>query len=64
MNRTQLRDDKGKLTGWIETANSGRKKIRNSRGALLGWYDATSDKTTCARTGRLIGIGDQLSSLL
>lgn len=64
MNIIKLRDNKGQLIGWIETVNSGRKQIRDSRGSLLGWYDAASDKTTCARTGRWIGMGEQLTALL
>ena len=64
MNRIQLRNNKGNLIGWIETVHGGRKQIRDSRGALLGWYDSASDKTTCARTGRWIGMGEQLTSLL
>ncbi len=64
MDRIQLRDNKGNLTGWIETVHGGRKQIRDNRGILLGWYDASSDKTTCARTGRWIGMGEQLTSLL
>ena len=37
MNRTQLRDNKGNLTGWIERVHGGRKQIRESRGTMLGW---------------------------
>lgn len=44
MNRIQLHDNKGHLTGWIETVND-CKKIRNSKGTLLGWYEPSSDKT-------------------
>ncbi len=64
MNRIQLRDNKGNLIGWIETEHAGRKTIRNSRGILLGWYDSSTDKTTCAKTGRWVGMGDQLTALL
>ena len=64
MSTVQLRNNQGNLIGWIETINGGRKQIRNNRGALLGWYDANTDKTTCARTGRWVGMGEQLTSLL
>jgi len=64
MNRTQLRDNKGNLTGWIERVHGGRKQIKESRGTMIGWYDATSDKTTCARTGRWIGMGEKLTDFL
>lgn len=64
MNRVELRNNRGNLIGWIENVQGGRKQIRDSKGTLLGWYDATNDKTTCARTGRWIGMGEQLTSLL
>jgi hypothetical protein len=64
MNRTQLRDNRGLLIGWIDTIHGGRKQIRDNKGTLLGWYDATSDRTTCAKTGRWIGMGEQLTALL
>jgi hypothetical protein len=64
MNRIQLRDNKGNLIGWIETAHGRRKQIRDSRGTLLSWYDVASDKTTYARTGRWVGMGEQLTAFL
>ncbi|SEK75335.1 hypothetical protein SAMN05216262_102277 [Colwellia chukchiensis] len=64
MNSIQLRNNQGLLIGWIETVHDGRKQIRDSKGTLLGWYDAYADKTTCAKTGRWFGTGEQLTALL
>lgn len=64
MNRVQLRNSRGNLIGWIETVHDGRKQIRDGRGTLLGWYDPANDRTTSAKTGNWIGMGEQLTSLL
>ena len=64
MSRVNLRNNSGQLIGWIDTVHGGKKQIRNSKSKLLGWYDPESDRTTCARTGNWIGMGDQLTSLL
>lgn len=60
--RQEYRDRTGMLRGWRETS-SGRINGRDRAGCLVGWYDPAWNETR-DRTGRLIGRGDLLISLI
>ena len=57
-----LRDRTGKLLGRIKEVG-GKFEIRSATGALKGKYDSKTNETRDA-TGRLVGKGNLLSSLL
>ncbi|MGD0275085.1 MAG: hypothetical protein ABSB79_03350 [Syntrophales bacterium] len=57
-----LRDKHGRLMGKIKEV-SGKLEISDQHGKLLGKYDPKSDQTR-DHSGRLIGKGNLLSSLL
>jgi hypothetical protein len=50
------------LRGWNEVSG-GRINGRDRTGYLVGWYDPTRDETR-DRTGRLVGSGNMLASLV
>lgn len=59
----ELRDRSGKLIGKIKTTSSGKLEGRDATGKLKGSYDPKTDQTR-DHTGRLIGKGNLLSSLI
>lgn len=60
--RQELRDRSGWLVGWREDSGN-RINGRNHAGRLVGWYDPRHDETR-DYSGRLVGHGDLLSSLI
>ncbi len=60
--RQNYRDRTGMLRGWSEPVGN-RINGRDRGGYLVGWYDPARDETR-DRTGRLVGRGDLLVSLI
>jgi hypothetical protein len=60
--RQELRDRSNGIIGWLEQ-RSGRIEGRNRVGGIVGWYDIDRN-WTLDRTGRVVGHGDLLSSLI
>jgi hypothetical protein len=61
--RQYLRDSNGRLIGWREDGMVGRVNGRDDAGRLVGWFDRTRNETRDAN-GRLVGMGDLLTTLL
>ena len=61
--RVAIKDFYGRILGWIITSPNGDKRITDFSGRILGFYRANYDHTTDFY-GRIIGNGDQLTSLL
>jgi len=59
----ELRDRSGKLMGKIKELSSGQLEARDEKGVLKGRYDPRADQTRDP-TGKLVGKGDLLASLL
>lgn len=65
--RQQLRDRYGRLIGWRQPLTDGKVEARNRYGRLVGTYDprrSPPDGETFDRSGRYIGRGDLLATLL
>ena len=62
MRSHELRDRHGRLLGTIKIYGD-RQELRDRTGTLLGTYDARADQTR-DRTGRLVGSGNLLTTLL
>lgn len=60
----QVRNNRGEVIGYITTIHDGVQQIRNKTGRLLGWYDPQADRTTDAKTGNWMGVGNQIMMLL
>ncbi len=63
MSKQELRDRSGRLIGAVITRNDGKHEGRDASGHLKGTYDP-KNKETRDSSGRLIGKGDMLSSLI
>jgi len=63
MKRTQLNYPNGQLRAWLDFYPSGKKQICKPSGKPLGFYNPSS-RTTHAMSGKLIGYGDLLTSLI
>ncbi len=59
----QIKDRNGRLLGTIKTLPNGRQEIRDRAGLFKGSYESRTDETK-DRTGRLLGKGNQLTTLL
>ena len=57
-----LYDNRGRVLGWLKEVPT-KIQLFSWQGKLLGWYDTRIDKTFAA-TGRLVGRGNILASLL
>ncbi len=62
MARQELRDFSGRLVGWREQSGN-RIEGRDYGGRLKGWY-SPSEGATRDYTGRFVGRGDLLTSLI
>jgi len=60
---TPLKDQSGRTIGTVDDHGDGKRSIRDASGRTLGTYDSKSD-TTRDSSGRTVGKGDWLSSLL
>jgi len=58
-----LKDRNGRLLGTIKMLPNGRQEIRDRAGLFKGSYESRTDETK-DRTGRLLGKGNQLTTLL
>ncbi len=58
-----LRGPSAQVLGSIEIVSSGRQELRDSKRSLLGTYSSSTNQTRDA-SGRLVGTGNLLTSLL
>ena len=63
MNKRELRDASGRLLGIVRETISGKFEARDTSGRLRGTYNSKTNETRDP-SGRLIGKGDLLSSLI
>jgi hypothetical protein len=63
MNRTKLLNIDGSLRAWLDVYSNGKKQICLPSGTPVGFYNPSS-KTTHEMSGKLIGYGDLLTSLV
>jgi hypothetical protein len=63
MNTQVLRDSSQRIVGYIETKPDGLHIGRDALHQIKGYYDA-SQNTTRDSSGRLLGYGDELASLI
>jgi hypothetical protein len=66
-NRRELKDRFGRLIGWRQPPTDGRIEGRGRFGRLVGTFDpqrSPPDGETFDHSGRFIGKGDLLSSLI
>ncbi|MDQ7048951.1 MAG: hypothetical protein Q9M92_05170 [Enterobacterales bacterium] len=63
MSRVMLQHGNGQLRAWVETFQSGKKQIYLPSGIAVGFYIPKTN-TTHGMSGKLIGRGDLLTSLI
>ena len=63
MTKETIRDWTGKILGFIETDNEGKKTVRKFSGEIVGFYYPKRNVTTDF-SGRMIAQGDCSSGLL
>jgi hypothetical protein len=61
--KTKLTDSSGKTLGYIQDVSPYRVVLQDASGKTLGFYNPHLDQTFTA-TGRMIGHGNLLASLL
>ncbi|BDG08582.1 hypothetical protein [Anaeromyxobacter paludicola] len=58
-----LRDRTGRMLGKVKQVGNGKFEGRDASGRLRGTYDPKDDKTR-DHTGRIVGSGNQLPTLI
>ena len=59
--RETIRDDHGRIIGYIEDAPNNQQKATDRNGHTLGYFDG---RKTTDRNGRTLGSGDLLMHLI
>jgi hypothetical protein len=61
--KEMIRNNQGRIIGWIETDHLQNKVVRDFTGRIKGRYKKVSNTTLDSR-GKIVGYGDSTSSLL